>query len=349
MLNRSNLFLAALLVAQVILLAISALTAGGTEGRQVQPILSDVAMADVERLMIADDLDNEMTFARSAEGWVLPNADDFPLNGEKVEEVLSKLANLDTRRLVASNPSNFARLEVKEDDFRRRIGIETAGSKTALYLGGSGGVNTVYARRADQNDVYLGTGLNSWELSTQASTWLDANYVSIPLDDVLEILVQNADGHFTFLRDGEDWTYTGLAEGEIFEDAKMPLILRNAASIRMLEPLGLTAQEEYGLDPAQVVAEVKYRQLVEEDSDEAADRDVDEAAEDAEVEVEIEYAEASYTLTFGAELEPGDIVLKSSDAEYYVLVRDTIFKAFKNLKHAELVKQPEPETDAEGE
>ena len=226
MLNRSNLFLAGLLLAQIILLAISALITGGTEGRQVQPILSGVAVADVERLTIADDLDNAMTFARQDGGWVLPDADDFPLNSEKVDEILSKLASLDTRRLVASNPANFARLEVKEDDFRRRIELEGAETAKVLYLGGSGGVDTVYVRRAEDNEVYLGRGFNSWELSTQVSTWLDASYVNVALDDVLEISVRNAEGSFTFLRDGENWTYDGLSEGEHFEDTKMPLILR---------------------------------------------------------------------------------------------------------------------------
>ncbi|MCY3780333.1 MAG: DUF4340 domain-containing protein [Chloroflexi bacterium] len=349
MLNRSNLSLAGLLALQIILLAVSALIAGGTEGRGVQPLLADVMAAEVERITIADDLANEMTFARREAGWVLPDADDFPLHSEKVEEVLSKLAGLDTRRLVASNPANFARLEVKDDDFRRRIELETAAASALLYLGGSGGVDTVYARRAEQNDVYLGGGLNSWELSTQVSTWLDANYVNVPLDDVLEIHVQNAAGSFTFLRDGEDWTYDGLNDSEEFEDTKMPIILRNAASIRMLEPLGLAALEEYGLDAAEVLVEVKYRQLVEDETTEADESGEAEATADTSVEAELEFTEATYNLTFGAATDDGDIVLKSSDAEYIVLVRDTIFNTFKNLKHDELAKQPELETEPEGE
>ena len=39
----------------------------------------------------------------------------------------------------------------------------------------------------------------------------------------------------------------------------MPIILRNAASIRLLEPLGLEAQDEYELDEAQVTVQVRYR------------------------------------------------------------------------------------------
>ena len=91
MLNRSNLFLAALLLAQIVLIAISTLVTGGREERAVQPILAEMAVADIERVTIADDLDNAMIFARHAEGWVLPKADDFPLDSEKVDEILDKL------------------------------------------------------------------------------------------------------------------------------------------------------------------------------------------------------------------------------------------------------------------
>ncbi len=346
MLNRSNLFLAALLVVQALLLAVSVLTTTGTATRSVAPILADIASAEGDRLIIADNLENEMTFARGDAGWVLPDADDFPLDSAKIDETLAKLAAMDTRRLVATNPANFARLEVKDDDFRRRITLQVGEESTVLYLGGSGGASTVYVRRADENAVYLGTGLSSWELSTQVSTWLDANYVNIPSDDVLEITVQREDGQFTFLRDGENWTYAGLSEGEIFEDTRMPLILRNAATIRMQAPLGLEALEEYGLDDAPVVVDVRYRQLLE-DAEAADDPTEGEAAPEAEASAEPAYTESTYRLTFGATMDDGDIVLKSSDAEYYVLARDSVLNAFTNIAHDELVKQPQPEIEIE--
>ena len=346
MLTRSNLFLAALLAVQVILLAVAALATTGTESRTVTPFLAQVAIADVDRLLIADNLENEMTFARGDAGWLLPDADDFPLDSAKIDETLAKLAAMDTRRLVASNPANFARLEVKEEDFRRRITLQAGESSTVLYLGGSGGANTVYLRRGDDNEVYLGSGLSSWELSTQVSTWLDANYVNIPVDDLLEISVQREDGSFIFLREGENWTYAGLGEGEVFEDTRMPLVLRNAATIRMQAPLGLEALDEYGLDEPPVVVDVRYRQLVEAATEAADDSAEGEAAPEEEL-AEPEYSEATYTLTFGATMEGGDIVLKSSDAEYYVLVRDTVLNAFTNLAHDELVKPPAPETQGE--
>ena len=348
MLSRSNVLLLVLLVVQIVLLALSVLRASGTQARPVEPILPGMTAAEIDLMIFTDDLDNEVKVARLDAGWALPGADDFPVDGDKVEAILDKIAGMDTRRLVATNRANFVRLEVGDDDFRRKIMLESADASAELYLGGSGGADSVYVRRAGEDEVYLGLGLNSWELSTQISTWLDASYVNAPQDDVLEIAVHNANGSFTFVRADAGLVYTDLAEGEAFEDTKMPIILRNAATIRLLEPLGLEALDEYELAEPQVMVDVRYRKLVIRDEEAAADSESQAAESDAEasagemVEAEPEYTEETYSLAFGAALEDG-VVLKSSDAEYYVLVRDTVFNAFNDLSRADLVKAPEAE------
>ncbi len=333
MLSRSNVLLFFVLGVQLVLLALSVLTSARGQARPVEPILAALNAATIDRLHFTDDLGNEVTIARGAEGWALPGADDFPVDGDKVDEILAKLRNMDTRRLVATSPANFVRLEVDEEEFRRKVTLGAEDASAVLYLGGSGGADSVYVRRAGEDTVYLGLGLNSWELSTQLSTWIESSYVNVPPADVLEITVQNSAGRFNFLRQGDGMVYADLGEGEAFEDTKMPIILRNAATIRMLAPLGLAALEDYQLGQPRVTVEVRYRIPV--PLDEPA-----EAAADGEASAaEVEYREETYRLSFGAELEDG-VVLKSSKAEYYVLARETVFEAFSDLSRADLVKTP---------
>ena len=192
MLSRSNLLLVALLVVQLILLAISVVTSSGTEARPVEKLIAGMTAADIDELSFTDDLENEVTFARGADGWVLL-APRFPRRRRKGGRDSREDRRLDTRRLVATNRANFARLEVEEEEFRRKVSLESGDDSLLLYLGGSGGVDTVYARRASVDKVYLGVGLNAWELSTQISSWLDASYVEVPQDDILEIVVDNAE------------------------------------------------------------------------------------------------------------------------------------------------------------
>ena len=343
MLNRSNLALLFVLLIQVVLLAASVLITSSNESRPVEPILRDLAIDKVDSIIIADDVDAEVTLARGEDGWVLPTADDFPADSAKVDELLQNLANLDTSRLIATNPANFDRLEVADGDHRRRASIVADGETQVLYLGGSAGVDTVYARRADENLVYLGSGLSAWEASTLPSGWIETSYVSVSQADVLQLSFSNANGDFTFQREDGIWIYQGLAENETFDTSRMSSFLRNASSIQMQEPLGLSPLAEYGMDDPAVTVAITYRQIV---APETGDENENDAEDSTDADVEIEYDEHSYTLTFGAVQADGNVVLKSSAEEYYVAVRESVLNAFDDISHADLVMPADTETEA---
>ncbi len=338
MLNRSNITLAAVLVIQIVLLAISVGARTITEDRTAQPLLPGFQADDVSQLVIVDDLDNSLTIARSDAGWALPDADDFSVNADKADELLTGIAGLDTSRLVASNRANFARLEVADNAFRRKISLVSGDETSVIYLGGSAGADTVYTRLEGEDKAYLGAGLSAWEASSQVSGWIDASYVNVPQEDLISIKASNANGSFEFERTDGDWRYLGLPEGETFEDTLMPGILRNAASVRMVEPLGRALLDEYGLDEPTVTVEVEYRQIVETEADSAED-------ESEDTEETLSYSTESYTLAFGAQLDDGNIVLKASTSDYYVTVREYALDAFSDLDHADFLRSAEAEAE----
>lgn len=346
MLHRSNIVLGLILLIQVVLLAASVLITSSNESRTVEPILRDLESADIDSIVIADDVDAEVNLARSAAGWVLPAADDFPADNVKIEELLQKLTGLTTNRLVAANPANFARLEVAEDDFRRQLSIVADDETHVLYLGGSAGVDTVYARRHGENRTYLGSGLSAWEASTLPSGWIDTSYLSVSQADVLQLSFSNANGSFKFLREGEIWIYQGLSEDETFDESKMSSLLRNATSIQMQAPLGLTPLEEFGVDDPAVTVEVTYHQMVE---PETGDDSEDEAEDNSDTGIEIEYVEHSYELTLGAVQDDGNVVLKSSAEDYFVAVRESVLQAFSEISHDDLIVADEASLGDAGE
>ena len=334
MLNRSNLILAVLLLIQLTLLGIAAISAARLEPARTEPLLTAFSTEAVEQITVADDLGNEVNLAKNEEGWVLPNVDDFPVDAAKVEELLDKIAGLNTSRLIASNPSSLARLEVKDDDFQRRLNLASASSTEVIYLGGSGGANTIYVRRADDDRAYLGMGLNTWEVPTQVSLWIDTSYVSVPQDDIFALRLDNSHGSFSFQRDGEAWFYDGADEA--VDEVQMAGILRNAASIHMAAPLGRQTRDEYGLDDPPITLEVWHRQAVETAEDEATDDEVADAAE-----AQVEYTETSYALAVGAEQADGNFALKSSTNDYIVLARPAVVSAFADVSHETLAPPAE--------
>lgn len=331
--NRSNLILALLLLIQIVLLGIMVISGGGVEKPPPGPLLPEFSAAAVERITLVDDSDAALTLARGGDGWVLPDADGFAVSSSAAEDLLAKIGSLNTSRLVASQPSSFARLGVKDDDFRRRLSLVSAAGSETLYLGGSGGADAVYVRREGDSRVYLGVGLTAWEASPQISAWIDTSYVNVPQGDILSLRVQNANGSFDFQRAGESWVYAGLAEGAEFDAGQMANLLRNAAAIRMVAPLGLGALPAYGLDAPQITVEVRYRQAL--DIESAAETEGGEDAPEPPA-----AAEESYRIMIGARQADGDFALKSSDSEYYVLVREAVFDAFAGISAETLVKPP---------
>ena len=353
MLNRSNILLAVVLGVQIVLVAISVAARTGTENRAVQPLLPGLNTVEVLELVIADNLGNSLRIARGDDGWVLPGAGNYPVNSDKLDDLLASILGLDTSRLVATNPANFARLEVADSGFQRKLSIGGVEETRVLIFGGSAGADTVYTRIEGENQVYLGAGLNAWEASPQVSGWIDASYVSVPQEDVTRITVVNANGVFEFERDGQTWRYLGLPDGESFEDTKMPGVLRNAASIRMVEPLGLVLKDEYGMIDPTVTVEVEYRQIVEVAVGSADDVSDSEENETDGSEETLDYTTESYTLSFGTKRDDSNIVMKSSTSHYYVTVGGYALDAFSDLDHADLVRivveEAENTTAAAGE
>ena len=107
MLSRGNVLLLVVLISQLTLLAISVATSSGGQARLVEPILTGLSATEIDRLSFSDDLGNEVIVAKSEDGWALPDADDFPVDGDKVEELVEKIASLDTRQAGGDESGEF--------------------------------------------------------------------------------------------------------------------------------------------------------------------------------------------------------------------------------------------------
>lgn len=352
MLKRTNIILTVLLIAQIVIASGLALTSNSTTVVSDEPLLADFSSESVIEMIIQDDLDNQVRFVRSDDSWVLPSADDFLVNSIQVEDVLTKVGTFKTNRLIATNPTSHTRLEVQDEDFRRKLTLISDEGSEEILFGTDGGVNTTHTRRAGDNNVYLTTGLNSWELQTQISSWIDTAYVDIEQDSVTRLIMTNASGTFEFERGEVDWAYLGLGEDEVFDTSKISSLLRNATTVRMIQPLGLEAQDDYGLDEPEITIQVFYEEPVEtEDTDdeEAADSEDEEAVNaDGNKDAELERGERSYTLTIGKPLSNGEYVIKADNKEYYVQVRSSFAATFRDVDHNALLFVQADDSNTDG-
>jgi len=247
--KRHNQILAGILAIQIILSVVvfwprSAATVAS------EPLFPDLSADDIVALTVTDTDDNSIQIKKVGEVWVLPDADDYPAQADKITPLLDKIVGLTTGRLVTRTDASHKRLQVTPDDFVRRIDFETAnGTKRTLYLGSSPQYGATHFRVEGQSETYLTSELSTWETKADAASWVDTAYLSVPEDDIIKMTLENANGTFTFTKDDEGtWTMDGLATDETLDEAKVTSLIQRAATVNMIQPLGKEEQAAYGMD-----------------------------------------------------------------------------------------------------
>jgi len=289
--KRSQQILLGVLALQIILSAV-VFWPRETASASGEPVFPELTVDDIVSVTIEDNLGGRIVLSKAGDAWVLPEADDFPTQADRVTPALEKLAGLTAGSVVARTEASHVQLEVANGKFQRRIDIETTDGKTqTLYLGSAPRYTATHFRLAGQAETYLTSDLSVWDVGVAISGWADTSYVAIDQEAVTGVTLMNANGTFMFAKDGDTWALADLQEDETADTAQAGSIVRTATTMALKEPLGRSASPAYGLDDPGAVIDVS-----------TADGQ-------------------THTLTIGATpRESGDYVVKSSDSEFYVLV-----------------------------
>jgi hypothetical protein len=301
--NRTNRILAAVLVAQIVLVAVAfwprpASVAGG------ESLFVGLEAEQITQLTISDVTGKRIKLAKETGDWVLPEADNYPCTENKVPQFLEKIVTLKTNRLVTQTPASHKRLKVADDDFERKVELELAdGTTRRLYLGSSPSYGATHVRVVGQNEVYLAS-LSSSDAGVSASNWVDTLYFSVTQDQIVALTLENQNGRFEFEKDeAGTWTMKDLAPDETFNENNVTSLVTRVSSLRMLRPLGKTEQDDYGLKEPSAVVTVETR-------DEEGNT-------------------KSYTIRVGSKSEEDNsYVVSSSESPYYVRMSDYTVKDF---------------------
>lgn len=311
--KRYQQILAGLLIVQIIVAVVTfwpkpAVTAEG------EPVFPDLKSEDIVALTITDDQDKTISLRNVDGAWVLPDAGNYPAQASKVTPVLEKITKLNTGNLVARTEVSQKPLRVTGDDYLRRVDFETAdGATHTVYLGTAPRYTATHFRVAGQVETYLTSELSTWELNTTASGWIDPTYVTIDKTTLSEIVLENANGTFTLVKNGDTWTLADLAEGDVVAQGKVDDVVNKATQITMQEPLGTTEEAAYGFDAPRATVTLK-----------TADGGVT-------------------TLRVGGQLaETKNYIVKSSESPYYVVVAEFSVKSLVEDAYADFIQQPTP-------
>jgi hypothetical protein len=296
--NRRNQILIGILVLQLLVAAVVFWPRTSASSEAGQSLFPGVEADRIVGLTITSADGKSIQLAKRADGWVLPEAGDYPAQEGKVPSLLTKIVGLKADRLVAQTGSSQKRLKVAFEAFERRIEFELAdGTRHRLYLGTSPSFRAINVRADDQAQVYLTSDLTSQDAGTEVTDWVNPDYLSIPADQIVAVTLENTNGRLEFEKDGDTWTMKGLAAGETLNEGAVKTLVSRLAPMTLLEPLGQEEKEAYGLQKPGAVVTIRTH------SDDTGDK--------------------TYTLSVGAkDATDNSYVVKSSESAYYVRVSE---------------------------
>ncbi len=122
---------------------------------------------------------DEIVLTKSKQGWQLKAHPTLPIMKHKVQAITQELANINLSWPVASTSNSHERFKVAESDFEKQITFKnSAGETQTLLLGNSPSYKNLYARNADNNEVY-NIKFSSYQLTPSLNNWLDKSLLSV--------------------------------------------------------------------------------------------------------------------------------------------------------------------------
>ena len=263
-----------------------------------QALLGEVKVEDITGLAITDEQGASTRLVKSGEGWNAPDAGGYPADASKITPVLDKLVAIKSGKLIARTPASQAQLQVADGKFVRKVELAQAGGAAhTIYLGSSGGSQAVHVRLGGKDEVYLASGLATWEIDANLLSWIDPIYLTVPAADITSFTLKNQQGEFNLTKDAQGaWQLAGLESGETLDANKATTLVNSVTSLRMTKPLGKTEDAAWGLaqPSATVTLQVKSGDQTK-----------------------------TITLTVGAkDATDNSYVVKSSESEYYARVAE---------------------------
>lgn len=343
--NRTNKILVVVLVAQMVLLMARAFWPESESRASGSALLADLSPEAVTQLRITDSSGRQVLLQKDNDSWVLPDYGNYPVTGTRVSSLLGKITALRTDRLITRSSTSHRRLKVSGDEFERLIHIQAGAAAHDLYLGKSGGGNTLHVRLDDQAQVYLVSGLSTSDASALVTPWIDTLYFSAAADQVTGLRLQNAQGDFEFTKTGDTWTMAGLGAEEALNQQNLKAMLNQITALRMTAPIGTQAQDTFGMDAPQATITLRLLEPVESPAS-TPDTSIPmlltatpDPLATPEPTATPHYVENEYTILIGAAQENG-VVVKSSRSDYYVLVSTDTANRFIQKTRQDFIAPP---------
>lgn len=191
----------------------------------------DIDQEAVTALEITRPSGEAVTLSNASGQWRVVSPVDAEADPSNIETALTRLAELDLTRVVATQEENYARLEV--DDANAVRVVVKAADETVVTLAIGKYANGMTMIRLDEYvEVFGASGSLRYAFDRELKAWRNRRVVEVEAAEVSSIAFENANGSFQLDRAGETWTASQGAEalGD-FDPKKVSGLVSTAARL----------------------------------------------------------------------------------------------------------------------
>ena len=197
----------------VVFVALLGLTLWAVNRTDRQPTsASEVPSVEIDKdaitaLEITGPGGERVVLSNAAGEWRLTEPLDAEADQGNVESALNRIADLELARVVATQPENYARLQVDEAN---AVGVVVkAGDETLATLAvGKYADGMTMIRLDDRVEVFGARGSLRYAFDRQIKAWRNRRVVTEESAAVQSIRFESANGTFQLERAGDTWTAT---------------------------------------------------------------------------------------------------------------------------------------------
>ena len=172
-----------------------------------------------------------VVLSKSDGAWRVLKPLDAAADQTNVESALNRLADLRIKRVVATRPENYARLQVDETSAVRVIVKAGDDALTELMIGKYGNGMTM-VRVGDRDEVFGASGSLRYAFDRELKGWRDRKIVDVAADGVQSIRFESPNGTFQFQRGEQGWTIVeGLKALDEFDPKQLDALVTTAARL----------------------------------------------------------------------------------------------------------------------